>query len=180
MNPQTNFIYFASFSSSNTSVSVIDGADNKIVKNLPLTNGFYATALAVNTTTNKIYVALDFSPQQLVKIDGNTNAVQMFTIAGLCNLTDIAVDSSLNRIYAPDDECGGLYIISGRNNKLVEKVLPADGGPVAVSPANHQIADISLNMITFLSGQNDTVIGGDVALPASLQVMSITANAKNR
>jgi YVTN family beta-propeller protein len=184
VNPITNLIYFVSFSCCETSVSVIDGVNNQIVKNLPLTGGYYATALAVNTTTDRIFVAFDFSPQQVVVIDGKTNDFEMFTVPGLCNLVAIAVDSSLNRIYAPDDECGGLYIISGANDKLVTTVLPLGVGPVAVSPTSHQIADFSLGelnfTLNFLSGQTDSVVGGIVNLPVSQQPLSIAANDENR
>jgi YVTN family beta-propeller protein len=180
VNPVTNRIYFTSFSSSSSAVGVIDGASNQIITTLSISSACCVTALAVNTTTNRVYVAYDFSPEQVVEIDGNTNQFQMFTVPGLCNLVNIAVDSSLNRIYAPDDLCGGLYVISGVNDQLVTTVLPGYGGPVTVNPTNHQIADFSVNILTFLTGQNDTVVGGSVNLPASLQALSMAASSKNR
>jgi YVTN family beta-propeller protein len=179
-NPVTNRIYFTSFSSSSSSVGIIDGATNQIVTTLAISSACCVTTVAVNTTTNRIYAAYDFSTEQVVEIDGNTNHFQMFAVPGLCNLVNIAVDSSLNRIYAPDDVCGGLYVINGADHKLVTTVLPGYGGPVTVSPTNHQIADFSVNILTFLSGQNDTVVGGSVNLPASLQALSMAANSKNR
>jgi len=180
VNPVTNRIYFSSFSSSNSSVGVIDGATNQLLKTLSISSTCCVTTVAVNTATNRIYVAYDFSSEQVVEINGNTNQFKTFTVPGLCNLVDIAVDSSLNRIYAPDDVCGSLYVISGTSDKLVTTVLPGYGGPVASNPTNHQIADFSANVLTFLSGQNDTVVGGNVSLPAALQVLNIAANSKNR
>jgi YVTN family beta-propeller protein len=180
VNPVTNLAYFSSTSSDSSSVSVINGTNNQIVKTLSLATNCCVAAVAVNTTTNQIYVADDFSTEQVVVIDGNTNEFRMFAIPGLCNLIYMAVDSSLNRIYGADSVCGGLYVVNGANDKLLTTVLPKDTGPIAVNPTNHEIADFAINVLTFLNGRTDAVTGTTVSLPTSLQAANIAANNKNR
>lgn len=102
VNPATNKAY-AAFSGE---VVVIDGATNALTY-VPTVTAASAGALAVNTSTNRIYV-LGASGAMSV-IDGNTNAVT--TIAVPANARGLAINASTNRVYVTSD--GGVTIIDG-------------------------------------------------------------------
>jgi YVTN family beta-propeller protein len=97
VNAATNKAY-AAFSSE---VVVVDGATNALAYVPTVT----AVALAVNTTTNRIYVL--GSSGAMSVIDGNTNAVVNVAIPSAA--TGIALNASTNRVYVTSP--GGLTII---------------------------------------------------------------------
>ena len=180
VNPATDLIYFSTSSSGNGAVGVIDGATNQIVRTLSLLTGCCSGAIAVNTTTNHIYVADNSSTKQLAVIDGNTNKLQTLSVAGVCDFGYIAVDITLNRIYVADDACSGLYVINGATEKLVAILLPHYFGPITVSSNNHQVADFSLNVLSFVNGRTGSAVGGNVNFPQSQQPVSVVAGGHNR
>jgi DNA-binding beta-propeller fold protein YncE len=180
VNPTTDLIYFSTSSNGNGAVGIIDGAANQIVGTLPLLTGCCSGSIAVNTTTNRIYVADNSSSKQLAVIDGNTNKVRTFTIPGVCDFGYVAADSTLNRIYVADDACSGLYVINAATEKSVAFVLPHYFGPIGVNSTNHQVADFSLSLLSFVSGRSGATVGGNVNFPQSQQPVDIATGGHNR
>lgn len=109
INPLTNRIYVTTSRSVNLitgptvgTVSVIDGGSNSIVADIPIT--LFASALAINTNTNRIYVGgqpQNSGSPSVDVIDGSTNTV----IAGAFDpngggVVTVAVNKATNTIYA--------------------------------------------------------------------------------
>jgi YVTN family beta-propeller protein len=106
VNPHTNKVYVAKFSS--PTISVIDGATNTI--SATITVGAYPNGVVVNPSTNTIYVANSGAGTVSV-INGSTNTVSATIPIGV-NPFGIAVNPSTNRAYAANDNPGIVYVIS--------------------------------------------------------------------
>jgi YVTN family beta-propeller protein len=180
VNPATDLIYFSTSSNGNGAVGIIDGATNQVAATVPLLTGCCSGSIAVNTSTNRIYAADNSSTKQLAVIDGNTNKVKTFTIPGVCDFGYVAADSTLNRIYVADDVCSGLYVINAATEKSVAFVLPHYFGPIGVNSTNHQVADFSLSLLSFVSGRTGATEGGNVSFPQSQQPVDVAAGGHNR
>jgi YVTN family beta-propeller protein len=180
VNPTTDLIYFSTSSSGNGAVGILDGATNQVVGTVSLLAGCCSGSIAVNTSTNRIYVADNSSTKQLAAIDGNTNKVRTFTVSGVCDFGEVSVDSALNRIYIADDACSGLYVINATTEKSVAFILPRYYGPITVNPTNAQVADFSLNVLSFVNGRTGALVGGNVNFPQSQQAVGIAAGGQNR
>jgi DNA-binding beta-propeller fold protein YncE len=118
VNPVTNKIYVANNSlgfSAPGNVTVIDGTTNTTTTVAVSDPGALAgvppsSAIAVNQTTNKIYVT---SANGVTVIDGGTNATT--PVSGPSFLqgqpTVVAVNSVTDKIYAAYGGSGGLYVV---------------------------------------------------------------------
>jgi YVTN family beta-propeller protein len=155
VNPVTNLVYFVNIAVAG--VSVLDGSTNQIVNNIATPE--VIQGIAVNQVTNRIYLTETMPDVQMAVIDGTTNRLNTFQIPNACFLTDIAVDSSLNRVYVVDYNCGVLYVVNGANNKLLSTILPTYSGPIALNSTNHQIADFGAfpTLLSFVNGRTDKV-----------------------
>jgi YVTN family beta-propeller protein len=102
VNPKTNMVYVANYASFD--VSVINGSNDTVVKNITLANGITGgggpTAIAVNPITNKVYVIMPHN-NTISIIDGRTNTVLKNALElGKGDIVgNIAVNSASNRIY---------------------------------------------------------------------------------
>jgi len=96
-------------------VSVIDGATNTVLATVPAGDG--AGAVAVNTSTNAIYVA-NFNDNTVTVIDGLTNTVVTTIIpaGGSPFPTGIGVSSLNNSIYVA--ELGIFFLLFKKREKL--------------------------------------------------------------
>jgi YVTN family beta-propeller protein len=126
INPLTNRIYVTTSRSAvnvitgitNSTVSVIDGATNNILADVPIAP--FATALAVNTATNRVYVG--GQPQNSISIqviDGSNNSV--ITGTGDPNngvgVVGFAINKTTNTIYAASS--GEVLVLNGASNTLI-------------------------------------------------------------
>jgi DNA-binding beta-propeller fold protein YncE len=126
INPLTNKIYVTTSRSAvnvitgitNSTVSVVDGATNNILADVPIVP--FATALAVNTATNRIYVG--GQPQNSISIeviDGSTNSV--ITGTGDPNngvgIFGFAVNKTTNTIYAASS--AEILVLNGASNTFI-------------------------------------------------------------
>lgn len=154
VNSVTNKIYVANFgkiclisNSCNNAgrITVIDGMTNSTAEvELPQPNLPHPRGIAVNTTTNKIYVANHYS-SNVAAIDGSTNAVTMIPTAGLPY--DVAVNLTTNRIYISSFDSiayGTKTIVTeidGESNATVPVIDPKAAEPiaVAVNPVTNKI-----------------------------------------
>jgi YVTN family beta-propeller protein len=180
VNPLTNLIYFISSSSATGAVGVIDGASNRVVGTISLSTSCCVVGIAVNTVTNRIYVAEDLSSKQMVVINGANNKFSTFAVPGVCHFGYIATDSTLGRTYVADDVCAELYMIDDATDKVIMTVLPGYGGPIAANGVNHQVADFSLNVLSFISGRTGALLGSAVNFPVSVQAVDVAAGNNNR
>ena len=136
MNPASNKIYVANLGKfciiSNScnnagSVTVIDGTtDSAFELQLPQPNLPHPRGIAVDSTTNKVYVANHFSSEVAV-IDGSTNAITMVSTASLPY--DVATNAVTNKIYVSSFD----VIVSGTETAITE----IDG----VTNATHAVTD---------------------------------------
>ena len=110
MNPVTNKIYVANFSSS--TVTVIDGATNSARR--PCNAGTIPMPVAVNPVTNKIYVA-NYRRQQR---DGDRRRHQHHHDRYSGNSpSSVAVNPVTNKIYVANCSLGGtVTVIDGVTN----------------------------------------------------------------
>lgn len=150
VNPNTNKVYVANMGNypgtNPGNVTVIDGATNSITTisdhnaispGGPDSVGF---AVAVNSTTNKIYVSNEQSNNVTV-IDGATNATSTLTDANAVAPIALAVNSSTNMVYVANKGYpGSVTVMNAATNSLT--TLIADGGAtdaVAVDPMTNRI-----------------------------------------
>jgi YVTN family beta-propeller protein len=128
INPVTNRIYVTTNRTgsnqngpTNGTVSVVDGATNSILADVPI--GPFPTALAVNPATNRIYVGgqpNSLSPAVVV-IDGSTNTV----IAGASDPNNavsvfgLAINKTTNTIYAATG--GEIFVLNGASNSFINQ-----------------------------------------------------------
>lgn len=104
-------------------IRVIDGDTNKIVGSIRLefgTNGADSVALAVNSTTNRVYI-VNRAFGKITVLDGSTN--QIIGDISVKDAARIAINPETNRIYVAADPRNGIVsVIDGSTNQVVEAV----------------------------------------------------------
>lgn len=134
VNPVTNLVYRTNFNTA--SVSVIDGETNTIVSSVPV--GAHPGGVAVNATTNRIYVGDDTG---ISVIDGNTHA-KIAAIPAGGGVGGVDVDPVTNRVYAASGVFfHGVIVADGATNRL-SRLIPLPGGhpwDVAVDPTRKRL-----------------------------------------
>lgn len=116
VNSTTNTVYLANFG--NNTVSVVSGASNVVTATIPVGNN--PSAIVVNPTTNMIYVA-NFNDGTISVINGATNSVTATISLSVNRINLIAVDPTLNQIYA------------GSNQQYAQRIAVVDGASNSVS-----------------------------------------------
>jgi YVTN family beta-propeller protein len=129
VNPNTNRIFVTNhghgtnYGEEGSSVSVIDGNTDDVIKTIPLVTGSPPTpgqgphGIAVNPDTNKIYVAVIDSHQVVVIDDNNLDAPPTYIAPPFgVPIWMVAVNPDLNRVYAV-----------GCNEMGINKVFVLDG-----------------------------------------------------
>jgi YVTN family beta-propeller protein len=117
--------------------------------------------VAVNPTTNRIYVAHTSSPAYLRVIDGVANAV-VSTVEVGAKPYGLAVNPVTNRIYVPSYGSGDpsvMSVIDGTTDSVVAAVLLPQGRyGVAVNPATNRVYVAGdPNIVTVIDGVSNTV-----------------------
>jgi YVTN family beta-propeller protein len=173
INPATNLIYFDD--GAPATISVLDGNSNKIVATFSTSSDSIIQAIALNSTTNRIYVAENGTNggNQLVVIDGRTNAFGTVSFDTFCVPRSVAVDSTLNRIYVGDDACNA-HIVNGNNNQVVGRSLPGST-PVIVNSTKHIVGYFNFDVLSFANSQTLAAVGNPVNLPRNLTPHVIAA-----
>jgi YVTN family beta-propeller protein len=125
VNPSTNKIYA---STGSDSVTVIDGATNKVISTLsiPIGNG----AIAVNPNTNRIYVGS--SSDAITVIDGSSDVVIATISLNYSSPTvawNLAVNPGTNKVYVDNYnfQTGNtpISIIDGSSNSVIGSITQA-------------------------------------------------------
>ena len=185
VDPVTNLVYF---SNSQWTVSVLDATTNTIVGTITTGSQCCMEGIAVDATTNRIYVTQEVlghgNVNQLVVINGSTNKPTSFPVTGSFAVGAPVVDSALDRVYVPDSAGGGLYVLNAGTGKIIDTVSPTYYGPVAINSSTHQIADIGVpgvvSEVGFFSPGTFAQVGGLVSFPPSQSVIYMVAGANNR
>jgi YVTN family beta-propeller protein len=115
--------------------------------------GSYPIGIGVNTVTNKIYIANQFS-NSISVIDGNTDIIES-TIQVDNFPYDLEVNPFNNRIYVTNRESNTVSIIDGSTNQRLSNINVGDS-PVGIS------INPSLNMIyvTNINSKSLSIIDG--------------------
>jgi YVTN family beta-propeller protein len=128
VNPGNNRIYVGLVNQSDYSVSVIDGATNSVIDNVPLSTG--ALVDAVNITTGRVYVAGCTYTQAKVTcgvsvLDSATDKVIATIPINAANgigLEGIAVNPVTNRIYVADAANFQVDVIDGYKSAMLTTI----------------------------------------------------------
>jgi YVTN family beta-propeller protein len=148
-------------------VSVIDGASNSVVANVPV--GHQPFGIAANEATGKIYVLnagfATPAPGSISVIDGATNAVTNANIAAFPVGTQFfgtaVVNETSNRFYFSHNGGGpGVGVLNGATN--VATPLPASLGSVTAVEVNRNLNRVylgtSAGTVHVLNGADDSLI----------------------
>jgi YVTN family beta-propeller protein len=163
VNTVTNKIYVAncggpcsvSGGSGGASVTVINGADNTTAT-VPTGNG--AFAIAVNSVTNKIYVA-NSSSNNVTVINGVDNTTT--TVAAGTTPVAIAVNPATNKIYVANQQSPNLTVINGEDNTTATVATGNGSFAVAVNSVTNKIYVTNgnpSNNVTVINGVDNTTV----------------------
>ena len=125
LNPATRRVYVANSGSGN-SVSVVNMDTLAVVQTIAMGAGSEPTQVAVNRTTNRIYVALHKGSQVKV-IDGATNAI-VATVGNIPSAFDVVVDEAQNIIFVSARDAGYIAAIDGVTNAEIYSLRNYPGG----------------------------------------------------
>jgi DNA-binding beta-propeller fold protein YncE len=131
INSQSNRIYVTTFRSSvnvitgqmNGTVSVVDGATNSIVADVPIAP--FPSPLAINAATNRIYVGgrppNSFSPIVEV-IDGLSNSVIATALDpnNPVGVVGFAINKTTNTVYAATS--AEILVLNGASNSFINNI----------------------------------------------------------
>lgn len=139
--------------------------------------GINPAALAVNPTTNQIYVA-NCGSNTITVIDGQTNAT---TTIGVGNCPHaVTVNPATNRVYVANSD-GSISVIDGATNAVVNIVDPGTPGQIAVNSltdkiyvANTYITVDDVGVIDGATNSITTLIPPELPCPLNLAVSTAT------
>lgn len=181
VNSATNKVYVANIGegTNHGNVTVIDGITNSITTVtdpnallLSWING-REFAVAVNSATNKIYVA-NADSNNVTVIDGATNATTTVTEPNAAAPIAVAVDSATNMIYVANNGTnpGSVTVINGATNVATTVIDPNASAPnaIAVNPTTNKI------YVTNSQSDNVTVIDAGAAATSHILSVLLTGN----
>lgn len=139
--------------------------NNNNLGNININSGIrvdsYPVGVAVNPSTNKIYVANELSNTVSI-IDGSTDKVDATTIKVGKSPYGIGVNPLNNRIYVSNRDSGTVSVIDGSTNILITNAS-AGKRPlgVAVNPSNSLIyvTNIDSNTVSIIDGITNNFSG---------------------
>lgn len=132
MNPVTNRVYVADYN--NGKLLIIDGATNSFLRAVPV--GPHPNAVAINPSTNRIYVPTD---NVIAVLDGsNDTVVATIPLASPDHFPyRVAVNPITNRVYATSLQ-GSITVIDGANSSIVTTIA---GGLLPSGVASNPVTD---------------------------------------
>jgi YVTN family beta-propeller protein len=103
-----------------------------------VTAGTSPIAVALNTVTNKVYIADDTANGAVTVIDGATNSTEFVAVGA--NPDAIAVDEKTNKIYvANNDATGTVTVIDGATNAITTVDVGVSPSVIAVDSVTNKI-----------------------------------------
>ncbi len=156
VNPLTGRVYVSSSDSNGSSLLVIDGATNQIIKSIEAP---YSIGVTVNSLTNLVY-AVGLTPPSVTVINGSTNRIVTTVSTGGSTFV-AAVNPVTDLVYVSNFNFYAIQIIDGRTNALVgEPVIRVAG--VCVSATNGCSSGSAFSLTAANNGTvtiNPTTIG---------------------
>ena len=144
--------------------------------------GFDPVAVALNTTTNKIYV-VNQNSNSLTIIDGVTELTT--TVATGILPTAIAINPVTNKIYVTNGNSNSVTVVDGQTNQTT--TVPTGGYPagIAVNPVTDRIyvANFEANNVTVIDGATNatsTIGVGQRPLPVAVNSVTNTIYVGNQ
>jgi len=165
VNPATNLVYVPEGQFFDAGVIVIDGnrsspSFHQKVARIDLPNDCSPVEIAVNTVTNRVYVADDFGNRVLI-VDGVTNSLAGSVAVGP-HPRRLAVNPATNRIYVSLDD-GSIAVIDGNSNAIAATIQLENPNhfafKLAVNPITNRVYVTSLQgSITVVEGANNSIV----------------------
>jgi large repetitive protein len=125
----TDTVYFGDYAAD--VVTVLDGSTNAVSATIPV--GGAARGIAVDPSSDTMYVALDGSTPAVAVIDGATNTVaDTIPLPAGSDPTAVAVDSSTDAVYVTEESTEAVTVIDGSTNSVTTSIstgtatLPCD------------------------------------------------------
>ena len=176
VNPEDDLIYVANYH--DDTVSVIDSVTHEIVATIAVSDG--PQSIAVNTSTNRIYVGNGLPPTSLSVIDGATRTVIGTIPLGLSFLAGIglAVNSDTDRVYVTSMLDNAVGVVDGTTGEVLATV------PVGLFPTGVDVNPVTNRVYVTNSGDDsisvlDGVTNSVISTIAVNSGMSPTAVAVN-
>ncbi len=118
-------------------------------------------AIAVNPTTNRVYVAHEDLKVSVIDAVSNT-VVSVIDVPGEWSNQDqmgIAVDPVANRVYVSGETAGTVSVIDGSSNVVIDSI-PVDNHPrhIEVDPTTNRIYVTSDDGLVVLDGATASVV----------------------
>ena len=142
--------------------------------------GFDASGIAINPTTNKIYIVnADIGDNSVTIIDGSTDTV-IVTIAVGSHPRQAAANPITNKIYVTNFNSDTVSVISGSTNAVIATInVGMSPYGVGVNTATNKIyvTNFSDGTVTVIDGSNDMVTGSPITIgggPYGVGVNSVT------
>jgi YVTN family beta-propeller protein len=187
VNPTANKVYITNEDSK--SVSEIDGKthtlllgphggnlsrqnlyNNVIPKGFKVASG--PSSIAVNPSTNKIYVGYGISNKISVFDVNNFHLIK--NIAVEAGMKKIAVNPSTNKIYVANQDAKDISVIDGDSDNLMVNI-PIRGGPfdISIDPfGNIYVTSRELNILSVIDSTTDRIIS-TVAIYSNSSSLSV-------
>jgi YVTN family beta-propeller protein len=182
VNPVTNRIYAGNQVAQ--TVTVIDGSTNTVITTIAIPGeGVIPEALAVNSNSNLIYLALDSfeNNKSITVISGTTNTIiHTIPLPDGAGINGMAADLELSRIYIVDSSLKAIYVFNTKANAVVGTVsLPDSHFPfaAAVEPSHEiVVSDYTDGTLIRINPWNLSVDGssGNGRGPSGIAVNPIT------
>ncbi|MBU1699821.1 MAG: hypothetical protein KJ970_15690 [Candidatus Eisenbacteria bacterium] len=145
-------------------MSVYDADSGRVIDTVPFDEGYVANDVAINETTNRIYVTTWWA--WLWVLDGTTHhVIDCVTLHGFCEINQIAVNEMRNLIYVVALNCDVVWVVDGATHDIVAAInLP--GYPSAITVNEKlQRAYVTAGSWLVAIGPNHT-IEDQILLPA--------------
>lgn len=178
LNPVTNQIYVVNDYPINT-VTQIDGGTNTVVATIPVSStadNAFTGSLAVNSLTNKGYVAGSFDNTVTVINFGNNNRTKVLNGGNVPY--SVAANPVTNKIYVVNNGDNTVTVIDGSSDTITA-TIPVGHSPIAaaVNSATNKIYVANQNdgTVTVIDGASNTTTSVTVGNePAALAVNPLT------
>ena len=186
LNPVTNQIYVSANIQDpitfaiTSSVTVIDGLTNSTTT-VTLPAGSFARNVALNSITNKIYVASccnGLASDSVNVIDGATNTVSTVPVGAAVLTRTLAVNPVTNKIYVANWSTGGsghstVTVIDGATDGTTSVDMDFVAQAVVVNPVTNQVYIASVNL-TMIDGATNTATTAVPNISGLLAINPIT------
>jgi YVTN family beta-propeller protein len=162
LNPHLNKVYITTTNISNgySSIMVMDCSTNQIT-NSGIQVGREPQSIAVNPTTDKIYVA-NTGNNTVSVIDGINPNIGIKNVKVGLHPWDIAVNNKTNMIYVSNSLSNTVSVIDGKTGVVVDNGIQVGRNPsaIAVNPTTDKIyvANTGNNTVSVIDGINSNAV----------------------